>query len=338
MNFLNLIRYKNLIFIAGLQWLMYYSIILPVLRVYQIDLQYAMSGLQFALLVGASVFIAAGGYVINDYFDTRIDEINRPEKVIIGKSISKKQASLIHQVFTGIGVVLGLTVAYFSKSLTVGLIVAIVPGLLWFYSASYKRQFLLGNVVVALNAAFVPLIIVTAETAFLSRPENYGDLITQTPIIPTLYVWICGFAAFAFLTTLIREIIKDIEDEHGDREMESRTIPIVWGAAKTKILLYGLIAITLGLVAFAYTKFISGFGLFGIEKSSLAIRYIIFGLFIPFAYLVFLLIKAKTPANYHQAATFCKFIMVIGALFSLIFYFLLAKGQGIPMFDLFIVK
>lgn len=338
MNFLNLIRYKNLIFIAALQWLMYYSILIPLLRVFQIDLQYAMHGYQFALLVGSSVFIAAAGYVINDYFDTRIDAINRPDKVIVGKSITKKQASLIHQIFTGIGVVLGLTVAYLCKSLTVGLIVAIVPGLLWFYSASYKRQFLLGNVVVALNAAFVPLIIVTAEVAFLCLPDNYGDLISQTPVIKILYAWVCGFAAFAFLTTLIREIIKDMEDEHGDREMEARTMPIVLGLSKTKIVVYALIAITLALIFYVYNKFIATYTLFGIEKSSLAIRYIIFGILIPFAYLVYLLIKAKKQENYHQAATFCKFIMVIGTLFSLVFYFLLARGQGIAMFDLFFVK
>lgn len=328
MNYLNLIRYKNLLFIAGLQCLIYYCIILPVLKTYALDINYALTATNFFLLVASTVTLAASGYVINDYFDTRIDAINRPDKMIVGVSVSKESASRLHQVLTVVGLLLGFWVAFQAKSYALALIIALVPGLLWFYSASYKRQFLVGNIVVALNAALVPLVIVVATGAFLTGENGYGELITQTPVMSFLLSWVLGFAVFAFLSTLIREIIKDIEDIEGDREMESRSLPIVWGAAKAKLVVYALILIMAGLLVLAHQKYIVDFVLFGTEKSSLSLRYIIFGLLLPLAYLVFLLVKAKQPEDYHQAASFTKYIMILGSLFSLVFYYLLAVGQG----------
>lgn len=336
MNSLNLIRYKNLLFIAALQCLMYYCIIEPVLLTFQIN--NPMSGFQFLLLLCSTLCIAAGGYVINDYFDTRIDEINKPDKVIIGKLISKKTASLLHQILTGIGVLSGIIVAYSCRSFTLGLIIVMVPGLLWFYSASYKRQFLIGNLVVALNAAFALLVVAIATASFLSNPQAYGDLIYETPIIRIIYTWVCGFAIFAFLSTLIREIIKDMEDIKGDREMESRTMPIVLGIAKSKMVLYALIVVTLALLFYLQFQHIDKFIFFGTEKSSLSLRYLIFGISLPFAFLSYLIIKAKGKRDFHQASTFVKFIMGLGSLYSLVFYFLLAKAQGLALFGLFLIK
>jgi len=328
MKYLHLIRYKNLLFIAALQYLMRFAIIEPIMRVFAIPV--ATNNLHFSLLVIATIFIAAAGYVINDYFDTRIDAINRPDKVIVGVSVSKEQAMLMHQILTGIGVAAGLWVAYAAHSLTVGLIMVMIPGLLWFYSASYKRQFLIGNIIVALTAAFVPLVVIQTESAFLQK--EYGELILQTPVLPQLYGWVCGFALFAFFITWIREVIKDMEDEEGDREMESRTLPIKWGMKYAKLFLYGLIAITLGLLAYAR------FGLIHFPNDTLTTRYLIFGLFLPFAYLVYLIVKAKTPEDFHQASTFTKFIMIIGVLYSVIFYFLQAKIFGISFLNLFLVQ
>lgn len=338
MNYLNLIRYKNLLFIAGLQWLMYYCIIIPLLKTFALDPSFALGNVNFLLLMGSTLFLAASGYVINDYFDTRIDAINRPDKMIVGVSVSKEMASRLHQILTAVGLLLGFWVAYQSRSMALALIIALVPGLLWFYSASYKRQFLVGNLVVALNAALVPLVVVVATGSFLSSENGYGKLISQTPVMSVLLVWVLGFSVFAFIATLIREIIKDIEDVEGDREMESRTLPIVWGASKSKIVLYALIAITAALLLFAHHSFIANFPLFGEEKSTLSLRYILFGILLPLAYLVFLIAKAKVPADFHQAASFNKFIMILASLFALVFYYLLAKGQGIAIFDIFMVK
>lgn len=339
MNFLNLIRYKNLLFIIGLQWLMRYSVIRPIFKTFRLDVNYYMTDLQFTLLVAASVLIAAGGYVINDIFDTRIDEINRPDKVIVGKSITKKLASIIHQVSTGLGIALGLIVAIWCKNISLGFIIIMVPGMLWFYSASYKRQFLVGNIIIAFNAALVPVIVGLAEISFLSLPQHYDEFLLQTPIPKFIYMWVIGFAGFAFLGTLIREIIKDMEDVEGDREIESRTMPIIWGINKSKIVVYVLIAFTIGAALHVQFKTIDKFVLLeAVEESSLSLRYIIFGIILPFLYLVYLLVTAKNKGAFNQASTFMKFILIIGSLYALIFNFLLCKSQGIALFDLFFIK
>ncbi len=152
---LKLIRYKNLIFIALIQWLITYSLIQPILLQYGLPL--ITPWWITALIISSTVIIAAAGYVINDYFDLKIDRINKPNKVVIGDIISKKQAVRLYQVLTVIGILLGLIASFELKNYTMGFIYIMVPGILWFYSASYKRQFLLGNFMVAILAALVIL-------------------------------------------------------------------------------------------------------------------------------------------------------------------------------------
>ncbi len=334
MNYLHLIRYKNLLFIAGFQLTLFYFVISPVLTVFGIDA--ALSTTLVAMLVTSSVLIAAGGFVINDYFDTRIDQLNRPDKVIVGSAVEKKTASILHIVLTTLGVLAGVFVAWKVHSLTLGLIMLFIPGLLWFYSASYKRQFLIGNIVVAFMAAFIPLVVLITGSASLL--QQYGELIQQTPVNLVFYGWICGFALIVFLTVFIQSIIKNIANEYGDREMEARTLPIVLGQSKTKVIIYILIAVLLAIVAWFYFAYIDRFILFRELNSSLAIRYIICGIVVPFGILVYLLAKSKKPADYDQAVSFTGFILVLEALFSFVFYFLLCKAWGIPLFGTFLIQ
>ena len=203
----NLLRGTNLLFIAIIQWLVFQSVIIPVLATQGVVP--ATGKLQFIFTILATVLICAGGNIINDYFDTRIDEINKPEKVIIGKSISRREAMLLHQFLTFSGVLLGLIVAVYAKSYLLGVIYILVPGLLWFYSSSYKRMFVAGNFVVATLSGLVPLLIGITEKIFLER--KYGDKIIDTGLIGDFMLWVLVFSFFAFLTTLIREIVYVIE-------------------------------------------------------------------------------------------------------------------------------
>lgn len=326
MKYLNLIRYKNLIFIAFLMCLMHYCVVNPWLAVFGVSHQ--LSGLMFGLLVFGTVCISAGGYIINDYFDTKIDALNRPEKVIVGNTVSRETASLLHQIFSVVGVLAGLAVAFLVKSLTLAFIFIMVPGLLWFYSASYKRQFLIGNLVVSFSAALIPIIVLMPELSLLMQYYYIDDLV-RTPIIPTLYMWICGFSVFAFLTTFIREIIKDMEDEYGDREQECRTMPVVLGLKKTRIIVIGLIILTLAALSIVAFRFIH------FPVDTISTKYFIFGLLLPFLYLVYLLFKAKTPSDYGQASTFVKFIMILGSLYSVILYLLLSINFKLAIFGVF---
>lgn len=326
-SYLKLIRFQNLLFIALVQYLMRQVVLVPILQVYGFDASMEMGML--CLLIVATVLIAAGGYVLNDYFDVKIDAINKMNNQIVGNEISRQKAMLLHQVLTGVGVFCGLLLAFYARSFTLAFIFIVIPGLLWFYSASYKRQFLIGNLVVAFIVAISVLVVGISQLAFLQK--EYGNLIFETPIPQQFYGWIGGFALFSFLCTWIREIIKDMEDEKGDREMECRTMPIKWGVQKTKLFLYGLIFITVLFLFLGNLLFINFDG-------SLTLRYIIFGLAMPFAVLGYLIFVAKTPNEFHQASTLSKFIMLAGVMYSFVFYYLQAKSHGISIFNLFIAQ
>jgi len=325
--YLKLIRYKNLIFIAFAQFVMRQVVLVPILQTFGFDA--TMDTTMLFLLITATVLIAAGGYVINDYFDVKIDFINKPDKQIVGNEISRHKAMLLHQILTGSGVVCGLLLAFFARSFTLAFIFIVIPGLLWFYSASYKRQFLIGNLVIAFISAITILIVGIAQLAFLQK--EYGSLVFETPIPTHFYAWIGGFALFSFLLTLIREIIKDVEDEKGDREMECRTLPIKWGIKKTKLFLYCLTALTVILLLLANFYFIHFDG-------TLTLRYILFGIILPFIALCYLIYKAIVKTDFHQASNLSKVIMFIGVLYSFVFYYLQAKTFGISLFNIFVLK
>lgn len=326
-TFFKLIRVKNLIFLALTQWIMRQIVIVPILQAFGFDASVSTSILW--LLIFSTVCIAAGGYVLNDYFDIKIDRINRPESRIVDVAINRKQAMLIYQILTGLGLISGITLAVLTSSITLAFIFIIVTGLLWFYSASYKRQLLTGNLVVAFLAAMSVLIVSITEVALLQK--IYGELIFDSPIPAQLYSWVGGFAFFAFLCTLIREIIKDIEDEPGDRELESRTMPIKWGTQRTKYVVYGLILLT---IAVLYSAVMLNHDI----NNSLTIRYISIGIVLPLLALIYLLATSKQNSDYHQAASVIKVVMLIGVLYSFIFYYLLAKSFGLNMFNTFVIK
>ncbi len=327
LSYLKLIRIQNLLFIVFIQLIMKHAVLIPILQKYGFEASQATGMLE--LLIIATVLIAAGGYALNDYFDVKIDAINRPEKQVVGKIITRQTAILLHQILSGTGIIAGLIMAYFARSFTLGLIFIVVPGLLWFYSASYKRQFMTGNLIIAFVSAITVLIVGITELAFLRK--EFGTLIFETPIPKEIYGWIGGFAIFSFLCTWIREIIKDIEDEKGDRELECRTVPIKWGIQKTKIFLFILILVTNLLLYIVNYQFIT-------FEGTLTLRYIIFGLSLPFAALAFQIFIAKTPKEYHQASNFTKIIMLNGVLYAFILYYLQAKTYGFSLFNLFIVK
>ena len=327
LDFLKVIRYKNLLFIIFIQLVMQQVVIHPLLQSF--GFENSLNNTLLLLLIASSVFIAAGGYVLNDYFDIKIDAINRPDKQIIGTKIQRHTAMLMHQILSGIGIISGLALAFLTRSFTLGFIFIVIPGLLWFYSASYKRQFIVGNLVISFVTSITVLIVGIAQLAALQ--QKYDNLIFETSIPQHIYGWVGGFSLFAFLCTWMREIIKDIEDEKGDREMECHTMPIVWGNNRTKWFLYGLILVTV-ITLFLANNFFIHF------EGTLTLRYIIFGLVLPFAVLSYLIAMAKTREDFNQASNFLKIIMLIGVSYGFIFYYLQAKAFGLTLFNLFIIK
>lgn len=308
--YFRLIRVGNLTFLAILLYVIEKWVATPLLAIAHFG--EIMPTWILILLILSIIFIAAGGYVINDYFDVKIDRINRPDDLIVTRHISRDGAMRLFLVLSIVGVLLGMVVAWWGRSWTLGMILIVIPGLLWFYSASYKRQLLIGNIVVAFMSALVPLLIAIINADYLHH--LYRETLSYTPIVGHLYLWCGGFALFAFIITLAREIVKDIEDKLGDCEMECRTIPIVWGDTTAKIITTGILitaAVLIGYVAFAVLPFPH-------EWRTLSTRYVIFGLITPIIGTLILLWSAKTPQEYHRTQLVIKFVMFMGVLYSFV--------------------
>ena len=306
--YLQLLRVGNLTFVAILLYVMEKWVATPLLQLEQFG--ELMPWWILTLLIVSVVGIAAGGYVINDYFDVKIDRINRPDNLVVTRIISRDTAMHIFYGLTAVGMIAGTVVAWWAHSWTLLFTYVVIPGLLWFYSASYKRMFLVGNLVVAFASAIVPLLVAIANADYLHH--LYQNALAYSPIVGELYVWTGGFAAFAFLLTWVREIVKDIEDIEGDREMECRTLPIVWGDKVAKIIATILLVVIATLIVYILFAVLP----FSHEWKSLPTRYVVFGLIVPILCSIVLLWAANNRTEYHRVQTIIKFAMFMGMLFS----------------------
>lgn len=307
---LRLIRWQNLLFLAILMFVMERWVAVPVLGTYGFPEQ--LTWWLMLLLTAGVLLIAAGGYVINDYFDVKIDRINRPERLIVTQSISKEQTMLLFQVLTALGVLSGLAAAWVLRDWTLAIVFIMVPGVLWFYSSSYKRQFLLGTFIVSFASALVPLIIALANVACMQL--KYPIVMDYLSIPHDLYLWLGGFALFAFLTTFVRELIKDLQDQMGDRELECHTLPIVLGELGTKIILTILILLIAAALCWVNARLLP----YDTAWGSLSTRYLMFGLLTPLVCELWLLWAARIPSDYRNAQLLMKFIMFMGAMYSFV--------------------
>lgn len=230
------------------------------------------------LLSVSTVLIAAAGYIINDYYDVKIDYINKPERVVIGKNIPRRYAILFHVVLSGIGIAIGLLLSWRIAVLNV-----LSAFLLWLYSNNLKRLPFIGNF----------------SVAFLTGLSVW--------IVDLLYrhgsALIVIYASFAFFMTLVREIIKDMEDLKGDNTFGCKTLPIVCGLRRTKFVIYFILAI-FALTVLLINKF----------YKALPLEYFLIFLFIPLLILLYRLIRADTTRDFAALSTFCKIIMLLGIL------------------------
>lgn len=306
---MRLVRWSNLLFLAVLVWVMEKWVVVPLLDKAAFGEQLPWFLL---LLIGcAIVLIAAGGYVINDYFDVKIDRINRPDAVVVTRSVSKPAAMRLSLFLSGIGIACGIVAAVLLRSLTFGILFVLVPGLLWFYSSSYKRLFMIGNLIIALLAGLTPLMVGMANVALLQL--RYETILPYTTLVHDIYAWLGGFALFAFLLTWIREIIKDLQDQIGDRELECHTMPVVWGEIWTKVFVTVLIVLTLAIIGHLWWHVLP----FPISWTSLSTRYIALGIVVPLLGSLGLLWSAKIPSDYKTCQQVIKFTMLLGMLYSI---------------------
>ena len=260
----------------------------------------------FMILVAATVFITAGGYVINDYFDIKTDLINKG-KVIVGTKIPRSKAMLWHTLFNVAGVVAGFYISWKAGYFWLGSLFLVVSGLLYFYSSTYKRQFLIGNIIVAVLSAMVPLLVVIYEWPALYRFYSLNAI--ELPKLDFLFYWIGGFSLFAFLTTLTREIIKDIEDFEGDLAYGRNTVPVVIGIPASKIVAVSLIIITLILLYLIWFFFV---------HDQITFIYLSVAIVLPLFLVFFQVALSRYKKHLHYASNTMKIVMLSGILYSLV--------------------
>lgn len=280
-NLITLIRFPNLLIMVLSQVLVQACLLFPDTPVAE-----ALHG-RFWLLTLSTALIGAAGYIINDYYDIKIDAINKPDRIIIGRDLTRRKAILGHLFLSGAGVAIGLLL-----SLKVGLVNLGAVLLLWGYSADLKRLPFWGNLTIGFLAASMILVV-----SVLADQDNLG-------------VW--AYAAFAFVSTLIREVIKDLEDMKGDAAHDCRTLPIVLGIAKTRPIVYAFLVLFFALVL-ASAFYRQNDTLFGI--------YLGLAVLGPGLLIGWRLRRADRSRHFAALSALCKIMMLTGTLSMLFFRF-----------------
>ncbi|GAB3498444.1 geranylgeranylglycerol-phosphate geranylgeranyltransferase [Spirosoma knui] len=272
-GFLRLIRVQNLLIVVLTQFLARIFLVGPHEQWTRILVDPTIWLLSFS-----TVCIAAAGYIINDYFDVKIDLVNKPDRVVIGRYLKRRVAIGAHQVLNVLGCLIGL---YLSKWVFLTDVVSV--SLLWFYSAKFKRQPAIGNIVISLLTALSLIVL-----AVYYRQNAEMLLI---------------YALFSFGISLVREIIKDMQDVRGDARFGCRTLPIVWGLRRTKYLLYVLIG-----------SFIGTMFLIADSLGNRNLGYIFLFLLLPITWLTYRLVFADTRRDFGYLSNLCKLIMLLGVI------------------------
>lgn len=300
-SILQLTRWPNLAMIVLIQLSLYYVVIH---KIYQLsNVEGALNYKGLSLLVLITVLIAAAGYAINDYFDMRVDRINKPGSMILGNKINHRTAVVLHITFNAIATMAGFYLAYTVGYWRLGFLFPMIIILLWLYSATYKRTVLWGNIAIAVMGALVVLLVWLFEFfALIQYPERF---IAVSPYLSLITRYFVFYAGFAFLLTLFREIIKDAEDVRGDKLTGCKTLVVVHGLEKSKRIAAGVIVSSIIFVGYMIFSFIY-------NHNTIPGLYFLVTVFIPLVYILTKTLKATHKSDFHSLSTLIKLIMIAG--------------------------
>ncbi|MBX2871835.1 MAG: geranylgeranylglycerol-phosphate geranylgeranyltransferase [Saprospiraceae bacterium] len=299
MPLFKLIRWPNLVIVALTQILIFNWVLLPSFEQYNI--RSSLDQNQFFLLSLVTLLLSAGGYIINDIYDRDIDKIDKPERLIIGKEIDLPTAYWLYFVIHLIGFLLALYLAFVvEKPGYVGLFPLASTGL-YVYSRWLKRMPLWGNLLIALYCSGVAGIIWFAER------NAFTELAIAERTYQKIGAVLITYLVFAFLTTLFRELIKDMEDIEGDSGGGFRTAPIVWGMNTCRQLVS-----VLGVVILFFLLAAGWF--FWQKLGSPVSGVVLMVMSLPMCLLLFKLTQANEKKHFHQLSQWAKLLMLSGIL------------------------
>lgn len=290
-------RSPNLLVVALTQGLVYFKVLRPALDA--AGLEGVLTLWKLTELVLATVFITASGYLVNDLHDERIDRVNRPGTNPVERLGRPTVAWLYAGCVLG-GYLLSLLLAFRLNERVLLWIYPLAVGTLAVYSTSFKRIPALGNLLVAAYCAGVPGVILLAERAAV-RSLFALDAAAGQSVIRIVAL----FMGFAFIATLLRELVKDLEDLRGDRDGGRHTLPVLLGTPASRALALALGAVVilailspvlLGWPAFLTTPLLICIG----------------GLVLALTYCLFRLVRAREPRDYHRVSTQLKLVLLLG--------------------------
>ncbi|HRM45932.1 MAG TPA: geranylgeranylglycerol-phosphate geranylgeranyltransferase [Flavobacterium sp.] len=293
MKFLKLIRYQNLLLLAFMQLIFRYVFFQSQ------DIPLALADWQYGLFVLSTVLIAAGGYVINNIFDQHTDTINKPNTVVIGKSISETQGYNIYIALTATGVSIGFYLSNVIAKPGFATIFILIAATLYLYATSLKQMMLIGNIMVALLLSFSVVIIGIFDLFPTIHEGNQQQM-------ANLFSILLDYTIFAFMINLLREIVKDIEDVDGDYNMGMNTLPIAIGKSRTAKIVFVLSFIPLLLILHYIYNY-----LFGLLFVTL---YLLFFVVAPLLYFTIKIGAATSKKEFHNLSLLLKWILLFGIL------------------------
>jgi 4-hydroxybenzoate polyprenyltransferase len=304
MDFLKLIRYKNLLMVLLTMVLTKYALL------DSIFIQIPERDYQFLILTISVLFIMAGGYIINDIYDLEIDKINKPSKVFIDNIISKKNAWKAYISLTFVGLLFGFYLSFFEGSKSNSFYFSLIILLLFVYSKYLKKTFILGN----LTISYCLSMVIYITYIFTSEDIIYSESLKKYIVYKINHHDILGpiltYSLFAFITTLIREIIKDIEDINGDLKLNAKTLPIVIGINRAS-----MVAIFFTVILLIFIIIILSIFRYDITFST----YIILFIILPLLYFLYKLLSAESKKDFSKLSNQMKVIMLFGILSMLLF-------------------
>jgi len=261
--------------------------------------------------MSASIFIAAGGYAINDYFDLQIDTINKPHKVVVDRILKRRWIIVWHLVLSTAGIVISLYISFRTGYWIIAIANTICVLLLWFYSTHFKKQLLTGNLVISALTAWVIIVVYFFAGAGLLNYNGWHSDVWLFDI-RKLYKLTIVYAGFAFIMSLIREVVKDMEDLYGDAQYQCRTMPLVWGIPVSKMFVaVWIVVCSAALFIIQLYMWQSGWWIDALYTALLIAVLLL--------YILRKLYRAQKPEDYHKLSNDIKWVMLTGILSMLFF-------------------
>lgn len=307
LNLIRLARPLNLLIIAATMYGLRWCIIHPLLSKNSPGYELRFSEFNFFLSVVVMMLLAAAGNVINDYFDQKVDRINRPQRVIVGKTVKRRVAMILHQALNVTAIIISTYLAWASRLWLAVIIPAAIATLLWWYSPVFKKIAFWGNFTVALCVAVVPLWAAMFEIDALTF--FYSDmLMNPQELFAKMWMWIIVYSGFAFLLTLAREAQKDLEDISGDQKEGYRTLPILLGEKNTR--LYAVLILGVAGIGIISLAMLFAGGTWFIITTLVMVA--------PILLACYMTLRAREKQDYHIASRVTKLAMATGIIFMIV--------------------